>query len=243
MGRTLRSLLGLLTATAVIGATGLLGGPALVGSAAAATIPALPKRSDTSVTVLALQQRLVQARVLSATDMTGHYNKATVKAVERYQTSHWIVRTGEVDQITWTALVASTATTARVTVPGLDPRCLVRGRAICVDKTLRKLFYVKSSTVVQVLDARFGCVARTPTREGRFTIQRKSRHHVSSQYHVYMPYAMFFSGGQAVHWSKAFSTRGYAGCSHGCVNIRDKDGVRWLFDQMRVGDRVVVYRS
>jgi lipoprotein-anchoring transpeptidase ErfK/SrfK len=58
-----------------------------------------------------------------------------------------------------------------------------------------------------------------------------------------MPYAMFFSGGQAVHYSSDFAIRGYGGASHGCVNIRDRDGITHLFDQVRVGDTVVVYWS
>ena len=41
-----------------------------------------------------------------------------------------------------------------------------------------------------------------------------------------MPYAMFFSGGQAVHYSSDFAARGYAGASHGCVNVRDHAGIR-----------------
>ena len=32
-----------------------------------------------------------------------------------------------------------------------------------------------------------------------------------------MPFAMFFSGGQAVHYSPDFAAVGYAGASHGCV--------------------------
>ena len=58
-----------------------------------------------------------------------------------------------------------------------------------------------------------------------------------------MPYSMFFSGGQAVHYSSDFAAVGYNGASHGCVNIRDYDGIRWLFSQVRVGDKVVVYWS
>ncbi len=56
-----------------------------------------------------------------------------------------------------------------------------------------------------------------------------------------MPYAMFFSRGQAVHYSADFAARGYDGASHGCVNVRDRDAVAALFDQVRVGDKVVVY--
>ena len=58
-----------------------------------------------------------------------------------------------------------------------------------------------------------------------------------------MPFSMFFSGGQAVHYSSDFAARGYAGCSHGCVNIRKKSTIRWVFARIHVGDRVVVYRS
>ena len=58
-----------------------------------------------------------------------------------------------------------------------------------------------------------------------------------------MPFAMFFSGGQAVHYSSDFAARGYAGASHGCVNVRDHAGVSWLFDQVNIGDKVVIYWS
>jgi lipoprotein-anchoring transpeptidase ErfK/SrfK len=58
-----------------------------------------------------------------------------------------------------------------------------------------------------------------------------------------MPYAMFFSGGQAVHDSPDFAANGYNGASHGCVNVRDLGAVQSLFDQVGVGDRVVVYWS
>ena len=80
------------------------------------------------------------------------------------------------------------------------------------------------------------------TREGKFSVLWKSRNHVSSIYHTPMPYAMFFSGGQAVHYSADFAARGYNGASHGCVNVRDYDGIRWLFGEVNVGDRVVVHR-
>ncbi|WP_278257435.1 L,D-transpeptidase [Nocardioides convexus] len=85
-----------------------------------------------------------------------------------------------------------------------------------------------------------------PTREGVFAIERKSRDHVSSLYHTPMPYAMFFSRGQAVHYSSDFAARGYNGASHGCVNVRDKDAVAWLFDQVqarRQGRRLLESRT
>jgi lipoprotein-anchoring transpeptidase ErfK/SrfK len=89
---------------------------------------------------------------------------------------------------------------------------------------------------------RFGA-SYSPTREGLFHVGWKSRDHVSKLYDSAMPFAMFFSGGQAVHYSSDFAARGYSGASHGCVNVRDYAGIKWLFDQVKVGDKVVVYWS
>ncbi len=98
--------------------------------------------------------------------------------------------------------------------------------------------------VQQTLDARFGSVVNdTPTREGLFHVYWKDEDHVSNEFGSAMPFSMFFDGGQAVHYSSDFAARGYAGASHGCVNIRDYDGLDWLFDQVVVGDKVVVYWS
>ena len=92
------------------------------------------------------------------------------------------------------------------------------------------------------LDVRFGSEF-TPTREGLFSVYWKDADHVSELYGSPMPLSMFFSGGQAVHYSSDFAARGYAGASHGCVNVRDYDRLASLFAQVRTGDRVVVYRS
>ncbi len=139
---------------------------------------------------------------------------------------------------------------ARMSSPGeegrprreaLDPRCLT-GRALCVDKTTRKVRWVVDGGTVTTDDARFGS-PELPTREGAFEVYAKSRDHVSGLYDTSMPFAMFFSGGQAVHYSPDFAAVGYAGASHGCVNVRDYDGMAWLFDQVQVGDAVIVYWS
>ncbi|MBE7325561.1 L,D-transpeptidase [Nocardioides sp. Y6] len=124
---------------------------------------------------------------------------------------------------------------------GLDARCRT-GRVICVDKTTQTLRWVVDGDVTTTMEARFGG-SSTPTREGEFRVFAKSRDHVSSLYGTSMPFAMFFSGGQAVHYSPDFAAVGYAGASHGCVNLRDAAGAARLFDQVVVGDRVVVWRS
>ncbi|MBA3528967.1 MAG: murein L,D-transpeptidase [Propionibacteriaceae bacterium] len=226
-------------ATALISAAGL-SSPSLATPAQAATT-SYPKKGQTSAKVTQLQQRLVKARMLSSRYVTGYYGNLTAAAVKRFQRKYNISQTGTVNKKTWDTLVAKTGTITKPTVKGIDKRCKVSGRVLCIDKTRDKLYYLKNSRVIKTMDARFGC-ANTRTREGRFTVYRKSRNHVSSIYHTPMPYAMFFSGGQAVHYSPDFAARGYRGCSHGCVNIRDRAGIRWLFDQIRIGDRVIVYK-
>jgi lipoprotein-anchoring transpeptidase ErfK/SrfK len=135
----------------------------------------------------------------------------------------------------------SKAPTTTPTHSRLDPRCL-EGRVICVDKTARRLSWVVDGHVRRQLAVRFGS-QYTPTREGQFTVYRKSADHVSNLFGSSMPYAMFFSRGQAVHYSSDFAARGYAGASHGCVNVRDKVSLAALFAEVRVGDTVLVYRS
>ena len=127
-----------------------------------------------------------------------------------------------------------------VVKPGtVDDRCMT-GRVLCIDKTTRKLKWMKDGVVISTYDVRFGS-EYTPTREGLFSVFMKSRDHVSTIYNTPMPFALFFSGGQAVHYSADFARNGYNGASHGCVNVRDKGAVAALFDAARVGDKVVVY--
>lgn len=121
-----------------------------------------------------------------------------------------------------------------------DSRCNT-GRVLCVSKNQRKMAYMSNGQILKVLDVRFGSEL-TPTRNGNWNMFRKSRNHVSSLYGSAMPFSMFFSGGQAVHYSSDFKARGYNGSSHGCINVRDYDGLKWVFDQMSTNDsRVVVY--
>jgi len=121
----------------------------------------------------------------------------------------------------------------------IDSRCLT-GRVLCVSKQDRKVRWMVDGEIKKTFDARFG-KSSTPTRNGAYKVYWKSRDHVSSLYGSPMPFAMFFSGGQAVHYSSDFARRGYNGASHGCVNIRDYAGIKKLFDTVRVGDKVIVY--
>lgn len=180
----------------------------------------------------------------------GIYGAKTVEAVEGFQAKREIPVTGEVDQRTLDRLHGMThkPTTDELNnvapKPGagamtLDDRCL-QGRVVCISKEQRKLAWVIDGEIQMTMDVRFGSEL-TPTRNGVFAVNWKSRDHVSSIYDTPMPYALFFSGGQAVHYSADFAARGYNGASHGCVNVRDKAAVSALFDAAKVGDKVVVY--
>jgi peptidoglycan hydrolase-like protein with peptidoglycan-binding domain len=211
--------------------------------------PALLAPGDRGPDVKDLQARLRQIDWFEA-DVTGFYGDLTTEAVRGFQAKREIPVTGEVDRRTLDRLHAMTTepTDAELTnqlgenVPGaLDARCTT-GRALCVDKSSRTVRWVVDGEVVKTFDVRFGGEL-TPTREGAFSVAYKSRDHVSSLYDTPMPFAMFFSGGQAVHYSPDFAAVGYNGASHGCVNVRDYDGIAWLFDQVQVGDKVIVYWS
>lgn len=214
--------------------------------------PALLAAGASGEQVRDLQARLIQIAWLSG-KVTGSYDPATVAAVKGFQQKRRIPVTGEVDQRTLDRLYAMTSTPSHAekhniappsgnsTSAALDPRCL-SGSAMCIDKSTRTLRWVVGGKVVSTYEVRFGS-DELPTREGAFSVTRKSRDHVSSIYHTPMPYAMFFSGGQAVHYSPDFAANGYAGASHGCVNVRDSAGIQWLFDQVSVGTPVIVYWS
>ena len=211
--------------------------------------PALLEPGDESAEVKDLQARLKQIDWFEG-DVTGFYGEVTTEAVRGFQAKREIPVTGEVDQRTMNRLHGMTTepTQAELTnqlgdnVPGaLDPRCTT-GRALCVDKSSRTLRWVVDGHVQKTVDVRFGS-EYTPTREGAFSVTYKDSDHVSSLYDSAMPFSMFFSGGQAVHYSSDFAAVGYNGASHGCVNVRDYDGIAWLFDQVQVGDKVIVYWS
>jgi len=246
--RLVRVIVGIIAATAL--AVGVSAAPALVAPAAAATYVSskytAPKYGERSKDVTALQQRLVKAKVLAKKYVTGYYGKLTKAAVKKFQKRVGYKATGKVNKKTWKKLVKKTGKIkikkAKKTKKGIDRRCLVKGEALCVDKTKRKVYYLKNSKVIKTMDARFGC-SSSPTREGRFSVLRKKKHVISNLYYTPMPYSIFFSGGQAIHYSADFKARGYNGCSHGCANIRDKKTLAWVYKRIDVGDPVIIYRS
>jgi hypothetical protein len=267
--RLVRSILGGTVAT--IAAVGLAGPTVLAAAAPAATpraavelktvpfevsgeLPIYPKalwrNGDSGAAVRGVEARLVQLKLLDQRYLDDSFGTRTRAAVRTFQRSNDIPPLGYLDRNSWARLTAAThePTQAELFPPApvvngekLDPRCAT-GAALCIDKSSRRLRYVVDGKVLLSLDVRFGAKA-TATREGLFSVGWKSRNHVSKLYDSKMPFAMFFSGGQAVHYSSDFAARGYNGASHGCVNVRDRAKIEWLFGQVKVGDKVIVYRS
>lgn len=194
-----------------------------------------------------LQARLRKLDVFDR-NPTGYYGPVTTDSVRAFQRRQGLGATGTVTSQTWSALRARTSPPSREElypsttrpIDDPDPRCL-QGRALCVSKKSRTLAWYVDGRMLSAMDVRFGS-AYTPTREGEFGVTFKSRDHVSTIYDTPMPYALFFSGGQAIHYSADFAARGYSGASHGCVNVRDKKKIAALFAKVRKGDKVVVYR-
>jgi peptidoglycan hydrolase-like protein with peptidoglycan-binding domain len=203
-----------------------------------------------------LQARLRQIQWFNQ-DPTGYFGDVTAGAVSGFQAKRGFPVVGYVDQRTWDRIVSMTFEPARDELyppppepepevaqpaPGLDQRCLT-GRAICIDKSQSVVRWVVNGQVQLTLDARFGSEL-LPTREGLFSVQRKVRDEYSRLYdNAPMPLAVYFSGGQAVHYSPDFVANGYNGSSHGCVNTRSWDGMSALFNSAQIGDKVVVYWS
>jgi lipoprotein-anchoring transpeptidase ErfK/SrfK len=76
------------------------------------------------------------------------------------------------------------------------------------------------------------------TRTGLKKIYWKHKNHVSSIYHVAMPYSQFFDGGIAFH-SVALSMWNPPG-SHGCVNMTTTTAAKY-WSLLKTGDDVYVY--
>ncbi|WP_405856907.1 L,D-transpeptidase family protein [Streptomyces sp. NBC_00090] len=207
---------------------------------------ALMGDGDESEQVRELQARLRQLDYFDRAP-TGFYGTMTAGSVKAFQKKQGLPLTGSVDEVTWQRLLAASrkptadelkpSTTNKLDTP--DARCMT-GRVLCISKESRTLAWMIDGRVVSSMDVRFGS-ENTPTREGTFSVGWKARKWTSTIYHTPMPYAMFFSGGQAVHYSADFAARGYNGASHGCVNVRDRAKLSALFDQVKVGDKVVVH--
>ena len=76
------------------------------------------------------------------------------------------------------------------------------------------------------------------TRAGWFSVYMRNKDHHSREYDVPMPFALFFSGGQAIHASTALRRLG-SPASHGCVRL-PRRYAQTLFAESKIGRPVIV---
>ncbi|MES5816397.1 L,D-transpeptidase family protein [Streptomyces sp. RG80] len=166
----------------------------------------------------------------------GKQSKADCKAVRAFQKKQKIKPAiGFAGPVTWARMQYLSARKN----PNAAKKCPERRyRVACVDQNRQITWVQKGKKVV------FGPVpmrsgrAGYRTRSGWFKVYWKHKNHVSTLYHQPMPYAQFFSGGQAFHavYGSIFTTVG----SMGCVNLRLGDA-RELWGVLKKGDRVYVW--
>lgn len=180
-------------------------------------------------------QRQVE-RWLKRKRADGKQSRGDCLAIRAFQVKHRIKpAVGFAGPVTWARMQFLSARAN----PNAAGRCPQRSyKVACVDLT-RQLTWVQKGKKVLFgpVPMRSGRRAY-PTRAGWHRVYWKHKNHWSTLYHQPMPYAQFFSGGQAFHgeYGSIFTEIG----SMGCVNLRVADA-RALWGVLKTGDRVFVW--
>ncbi len=183
-----------------------------------------------------IQRRLNLLGIIVPVD--GTYSSATANGVARFNEKFRGTETGENKEVTlktWALLKSKSNKGDRV--PAI---CKQKKAALCIDMNQRVVRYFQKGKLVESLDARFGAPGYR-TRKGNYKIFLMRKYDFSSLYQTPMPWSMYFSGGQAVHYSMFFDSVGYNGGSYGCVNIRDKKKLIPLWRKVKIGTFAKVY--
>lgn len=186
--------------------------------------------------VRTVQKRLIDAGYFKL-KANGIYGESTGKAVDGIREKNFYSESTTTTNRVVKALWSMTGKKNRV--PGI---CKRQKQALCTSKKQKVLRYYKKGKLIRVFDVRFGQTRKTPTRNGNFRVFNKIADGTSSLSRTWMPWALYFSGGQAIHYSPGFKAVGYYGASLGCVNVRDYKGVKWLYKKVPRGTFVKVYK-
>ncbi|MEU1271251.1 L,D-transpeptidase family protein [Streptomyces sp. NPDC005799] len=166
----------------------------------------------------------------------GKQSAADCRAIRAFQVTYGIKPAiGFAGPVTWATMQLIGAQEN----PNAAGKCPVRGyRVACVDLDRQLTWVQKGKKVVYgPVPMRSGRAGHR-TRTGWFKIYWKHKNHWSTLYNSPMPYAQFFSGGQAFHavYGSIYTTVG----SWGCVNLRLPDA-RKLWGVLKTGDHVYVW--
>jgi lipoprotein-anchoring transpeptidase ErfK/SrfK len=211
--------------------------------------PCLPKAvgPHASGSCAQLLQKSLKTAGFYPWGISGQLNVAGVNAVLNYQRSRGIKPTGVAGRATWIAL-ATKAAALPVVLPKV---CYSKGIVICVDQGHRRLFWMKDGKVVKVVKVRVGGYnvhPKTgkwrvfPTANGTWRVYDKQVDPKSENYGSgAMPYSTMFYPDMYVHYSPGFHSVGYAGSSHGCVNVGSLADAIWIFRHTPIGTRVRIF--
>ncbi|MGW1836598.1 L,D-transpeptidase [Streptomyces sp. BBFR2] len=170
----------------------------------------------------------------------GKQSQGDCRAIRAFQVSHAIhPQYGYAGPVTWKMMKVVKRQQDARSNPNRAGRCPVnRGRIACVDLT-RQISWIQDGRhlVKRPVPVRTGRNGNE-TRTGLHKVYWRHKNHVSSLYHVAMPYSQFFDGGQAFHAisGSVWSAPG----SHGCVNMRTADAKAY-WKLLSTGDDVFVY--
>lgn len=159
--------------------------------------------------VRGLQQRLIALSYLPPGSADGVYGQRTWHAVVAFQGWQRLQRDGVVGQRTSAALPSA-----------VRPRPwagLTRG--IELDLGRQVLIVVAHGRTVRAVHISSAAPGYSTPR-GRFDVYRRERLSWSQPYHVWMPYALYFRGGYAVH---GYGSVPAYPASHGCIRIPMSD--------------------
>lgn len=173
-------------------------------SASAARTPTL-RLGSRGARVAALQRQLVELRYLPAGAVDGVYGMRTWHAVVAFEGWRSLTRDG----------VAGPRVQALLRTAMPPHPWAHRRSALLLDLGRQVLLVVKhgrTARAVHVSSAAPGF--RTPT--GSYRVYKKERMSWSAPYQVWMPYALYFSGGYAVH---GYGSVPAYPASHGCVRM------------------------
>lgn len=200
--------------------------------------------------IMEVQHRLTQVGIYQG-PVNGEFDQPTKDAIAAFRTSIGLSAGEVMDERAWVNLRGRTrnpsyaelftAPPASTETQDLDPRCLT-GKVVCISKEQLKMSLVVDGQIQFTRPARFARPGyESPV--GEFRVWYMNNETVSSIFgeRTPMPYAIFYNGDVAIHFSDDFADNGYASGSHGCSQLKDYQVAKWLYEQMQVGDRIVVY--
>jgi lipoprotein-anchoring transpeptidase ErfK/SrfK len=211
-----------------------------VGGAAPASAATAGSVSAAAACTAGTGPHQAQAERFLGRPVDGRQSRADCEAIRAFQRKHLITPSaGFAGPVTWRVMDLMIRQRAAGVTPNKAGRCPVnKGRIACVDLT-RQLSWVQDGSKlvygpVPVRTGRDGYETRTGLKK----ISWRNIDHVSTIYHVPMPYSQFFDGGQAFH-SVQMSVWSPPG-SHGCVNMTPTDAKKY-WNLLRNGDDVYVW--